>query len=311
MRTVGGADVLTDAAMVVLCDRPLVPLSPAFDAYLDECASTNRTLQFVTPPDSRVTFPLAQSEAHWIVHDDGYYEGLTGRPMHWDGAMFVPDPDARDYAPAYTTPLAAPISPRLVLTVRASHAADEPLGAHVHHLMRLFTGSPPAGWGTTEPLRHAWDATDLTAHVHGVGEARLVAVGAGERPCIAALRFAPLDPPASGVAETTTLTVGYGPDETVPVGDVPALIGDLPGTPPASVLAQIDPGRPDLTLEPRWAGPSAPIGLAAHGTFTGPPGFSRRPLGGLTWFPLGEGRSPDYWRRHDALLAFLETAGAD
>ncbi|OLT26175.1 hypothetical protein BJF79_43745 [Actinomadura sp. CNU-125] len=298
--------------MVVLCDRPLVPLSNAISGYLHECEATGRTLQIVTPSDSRITIPLSTSGAQWIVHDDGYYEGLTGRPMRWDGTAFTPVPDARDYAPAYRTPLAAPIGPTLVLTLKASHAPDDPLGAHLHHLMRLFTGRPPAGWGTSEPLRHAWDAAELTSHVHTAPDTRLVAVGAGDRPSIATLDFAPLDAPSSGVAETTTLTIGYGPNETVPVDDVPSLIGELPDeAPPTTVLAHIAPGRPDLALEPRWAGPSAPIGLAAHGSFTGPPGFARRPLGPLTWFQLGGGRSADYWQRHKSLLAFLRTSGHD
>ncbi|GGV26615.1 hypothetical protein GCM10010182_56700 [Actinomadura cremea] len=308
IQTAGGADVLTEKAMIVLHDRPLVPLSAAIFEHLAECADTGRTLQLVTPPDARITIPLRTSRAQWIVHDDGYYEGLTGRPMRWDRDMFVPLPGARDYAPAYTTPLALPICPQLVLTLQATHSPGAPLGEHVHHLMRLFTGRPPAGWGTTEPLQHPWDATDLTAHVHTTANTRLIAVASGDRPAIATLNFALSDDPSSAVAETTTLTIGFGPNETVPVDDVPALIDDLAAeVVPTSVLARIDPGRPDLTVEPRWAGRSCPIGLAARGTFTGPPGFARRPLGPLTWFPLGEGRSPDYWHRHQALIAFLRS----
>lgn len=309
-RTVGGADVVTDKAMVVLHDRPLVPLSPALSQFLPECAGTGRTLQVVTPPEARITVPLRTSEAQWVVHDDGYYEGLTGRPMHWDGMLFVPVPDARDYAPAYTTPLAVSISPQLVLTLQASHSPGASLGAHVDHLMRLLTGSPPAGWGTTEPLQHAWDTTELTAHVHSMPNTRIIAVAAGDRPAIATLDFAVTQTPPE-IAETMTLTIGYGPNETVPVEDVPALIGELATEmAPTCVLARIDPGRTDLTIEPRWSGPSAPIGLATRSGFAGPPGFTRRPLGSLTWFPLGEGRSPDYWHRHRTLMAFLRSSGA-
>ncbi|QFG21668.1 DUF6177 family protein [Actinomadura sp. WMMB 499] len=309
IQAAGGADVLTDSAMVVLHDRPLVPLSPTISEFLAECEATGRTLQIVTPSDARITVPLRTSKAQWIVHDNGYYEGLTGRPMHWDGAMFVPVPDARNYAPTYTTPLAAPISPQLVLTLQATHTPDAPLGQYVHHLMHLFTGHPPAGWGLTEPLQHPWDTADLTAHVRTTPNTRLIAVPYGTRPAIATASFTPLSAPSSGIAETTTLTIGYGPNESVPVDDVPSLIGELAAEAvPTTVLARIDPGRPDLTIEPRWAGPSSPIGLAAHGTFTGPPGFARRHLGPLTWFPLGEGRSPDYWHRHQTLQTFLRTS---
>ncbi|MGI5325940.1 DUF6177 family protein [Actinomadura nitritigenes] len=308
--TAGGADVLTSQAMVVLNDRPVVPLSPAISQALTECERTNRTLQLVTHATSRLTLPLRASKAQWLVHDDGYYEGLTGRPMHWNGTAFVPLPDARDYAPTYTTPPADPIGSQLVLTFQARHASEAVLGAHTEKLMRLITGVPPKGWGTTEPLQHPWNPEDLTAHITSATTARVIAIGASSRPTMATSDFSPLISPASGMAEMTTLTIGYTDDEDPPITQLPSFIDLLSADHPlTALLAQLIPGRPDLTTEPRWTGSSAPIGLASAGAYTGPPGFSRKRLGPpdapITWFHLGDGYSPEYWQRHQDLLTHL------
>ncbi|GAA4241377.1 hypothetical protein GCM10022254_69970 [Actinomadura meridiana] len=285
----GGADVLTPTAMVFLQDRPIVPLNRALANAIGECENTNRVLQVVTSPSSRITLPLRTSKAQWIVHSDGYYEGLTGRPMLWGGSSFTTDPGARDYAPAYTTRTSVPIGSQLVLTFQAP--PSEHRGTRVETLMRLLTGHPPAGWGTTEPLEHSWNASDLPNQ-------RVIAVGAG---VIATVEV-------SGGTELTTLTAGYGPGKEPPLTELPSLIGELADTSPvASLVAQLNPGPADLTTEPRWTGAAAPIGLAVNGTFNGAPGFTRHRVGPLTWFPLGDGRSPEYWQRHRELLAHLRS----
>ncbi|QKG22439.1 DUF6177 family protein [Actinomadura verrucosospora] len=313
-QTAGGADVLTAHAMVMLNDRPVVPLSPAIYEALAECEGTNRTLQVVTSAASRVTLPLRTSKAQWLVHaDNGYYEGLTGRPMHWNGTAFVPLPEARDYASTYTTPPTAPIGSQLVLTFQARHAPSAVLGAHTEKLMRLLTGEPPAGWGLTEPLQHPWHTDDLTTHITNTSSTRLIVVGAGTRPAIATSHFSSLAPPASGTAEITTLSIGYTYDEDPPIPQLPSFIDLLSADHPlTALLAQLVPGRPDLTTEPRWTGSSAPIGLASAGAYTGPPGFSRKRLGPpdapVTWYQLGDGYSPEYWQRHQDLLTHLRRA---
>ncbi|MFI0484006.1 DUF6177 family protein [Actinomadura sp. 9N215] len=287
----GGADVLTPTAMVFLQDRPIVPLSPALANALRECESTGRALQVVTSPNSRITLPLRSSRAQWVVHSDGYYEGLTGRPMRWDGTAFAPDANARDYAPAYRSATSAPVGSQLVLTFQA--AATENRGARVEHLMRLLTGQPPIGWGTTEPLEHPWNPSELPRQ-----DVRVIAVGVS---AMATVDF-------SGGAELTTATVGYAPTAEPPIADLPSLISELAtANPIASFFAQLNPGRADLTTEPRWTGAAAPIGLAIQGAFTGAPGFTRQRLGPLTWFPLGDGRSPEYWQRHQDLLTHLRS----
>ncbi|MWA07194.1 hypothetical protein F8568_044035 [Actinomadura sp. LD22] len=296
--------------MVVLSDRPVVALSPAVSQALAECEGTNRTLQLVTSPTSRLTLPLRASKAQWLVHDDGYYEGLTGRPMQWNGSAFVPLPDARDYAPAYTTAPTAPIGSQLVLTFQARHAPAAVLGLHTEKLMRLLTGEPPKGWGLAEPLQHPWSPEELTLHTASASSSRIIVIGASSRPAMATSDFTPLVPPASGIAEMTTLTIGYTDDEDPPIPQLPSFIDLLSADHPlTALLAQLIPGRADLTTEPRWTGSSAPIGLASAGTYTGPPGFSRKRLGPsdapITWFQLGDGYSPEYWQRHQDLLAHL------
>lgn len=313
----GGADVLTPAAMVVLTDRPVVPLSKPLLEALQECERTDRILQVVTSPDSRVTVPLRSAislrRLQWAVHDNGYYEGLTGRPMRWDGNTFALVPDARDYAPAYTTRPTTPIGGNLALTFQAWHPPDAPLGDHLAHLMRLATGGPPAGWGVTEPLEHLWDPAQLTAHVHTAENRTLIAIGAGGNPAIAMLNFTPL---ASGTAEETTLTIGYAAEAQPPISILPSLTEAFAAeTPITALITQLIPGRRDLTTEPRWTGHAAPIGLAAAGVRTAPPGFDSQCLGSpsapLTWFPLGDGCSPEHWTRHRQLLDHLRTRPTD
>ncbi|TDD65745.1 hypothetical protein E1298_41080 [Actinomadura rubrisoli] len=294
--------------MVVLQDRPVIALSAALAEALDECERTGRTLQIVTDHHSRVTVPVrtmvTAKNAQWVVHDgSGYYEALTGHPMHWDGKSFARVPDASDYAPAYLTRPTAPIGSQLVLTFQAHHTPQNPLGGQVDHFMRLLTGQPPIGWGATEPLEHLWDPQALTTHILTSNAPRLIAVGGGRRPAMATLEF-------TGTTELTTLTIGYKPDDPPPVAQVPSLIDVLTSENPiTSLLAQLTPGRPDLTTEPRWSGASAPIGLAATGSYTGPPGFMRQRIGPpttpLTWFHLGDGTSPEYWQRHQQLLHHL------
>ncbi len=293
--TRGGADALTPHSVVVLRDRPVVALSPALAEALAECGP--RVLQIVTSPASRLTIPLrtlvGSPKATWVVAPgDGYYEGLTGRPMRWDGTAFTHVPDATDYAPTYKTRPSTPLGSHLTLTFQA-RPAENP-GAHIEHLLHLITGHPPLGWGPTEPLKNPWKGPRLPRAPH------LILTG---KNAIATLNF-------SGETETTTLVVAYPPSTRPPITDLPPLIDALTTkTPITALMAQLSPGRPDLTTEPRWSGAASPIGLAAAGARTGPPGFTRQRLGPpsapLTWFPLGDGRSPDYWHRHHQLLTHL------
>ncbi|WP_344957259.1 DUF6177 family protein [Actinomadura miaoliensis] len=310
-------DALTDQAMVVLQDRPLVALHAWLAESLDDCAASGRTLQLVTPIDTRLSLPLrsvvAGRTAQWVVRDgDGYYEGLTGRPLQWDGATFVPVPEARDYAPGFTTRPTAPIGAQLALVYRSQHGpGDETLGGAADHLLRLLTGRPPAGWGAAEPLAHSWEPDRFTEYARGRASARLVVIGDGPRPAQAVCEFTAAGTGAT--TEVTTVTVGYTADDPPPLRHLPSLIGALAAEQPVtSLLAQLVPGRADLTAEPRWTGSPAPVALAVTGTVTGPPGIPGRQIGPpgapVTLFPLGDGRSPDGWRRHREVMRHLRSA---
>jgi len=304
-------DVMTAQAMVVLQDRPVVALTPWLAAALEECAGSGRALQIVTSPSSRLSMPLklAGPAAQWVVRDgDGYYEGLTGRPLRWDGGAFSPVPDARDYAPGYLTPPSGPLGAQLTLTYRARHTRHSVLGGQLERLFTMLTGRPPAGWGPAEPVAHPWQRSELTSHVRERGNAavRLVVVGAGGgRSALAVAEFS-----QGGTLEVTTLTVGHPPADPPPVAHLPALVESLVAEHPvASLLAQLSPGRADATYEPRWTGAPAPLGMAVAGERPGPPGIPARPAGSgqtpMTWFELGDGRSPEGWRRHRELLRHL------
>ena len=113
-------------------------------------------------------------------------------------------------------------------------------------------------------------------------------------------------------ANDLTLAVGY--QGQPPVDRLAGLAGELAGTGAlVSLLAQVRPGRADLTFAPRWEGLPVPAGLAvgAGGRGTGPdrdwPGPALAvPLAGTrlvgsgaraaVWFPLGDGASPVGWQ---------------
>src|SRR5690606_41786074 len=119
-------DALTAQAMVVLQDRPLVPLSAWLNKALGDCAASGRPLQLVTPLESRLPLPLrtaaSGNDLQWVVrHGDGCYEGLTGRPLKWGGATFVPVPEPRDYAPGDPTRPTPPLRPQRPLAPRPRH----------------------------------------------------------------------------------------------------------------------------------------------------------------------------------------------
>ncbi|WP_344591273.1 DUF6177 family protein [Actinomadura vinacea] len=310
-------DVLTDQAMVLLQDRPVVPLTTWMADAIGDCAESGRTLQLVTPLDSRLSLPLrvvaSGPGVQWVVRNaDGYYEGLTGRPLQWSGGTFMPVPEARDYAPGFTTRPTAPIGAQLSLTYRLRHGSGGALGGPVQRLLQLLTGKAPAGWGPAEPLQHPWHPDRLTEYVRGRAAARLIVVGDGPRPAQAVGEFAA---DGGAVSEVTTVTVGYAPEDTPPLKHLPSLIGAMGAAQPlSSLFAQLIPGRADLTVEARWTGAAAPIGMAVTGTVTGPAGLPGQQVGPagnpLTLFPLGDGRSPDGWQRHRMLMQHLQSTAA-
>jgi uncharacterized protein DUF6177 len=303
------ADLETSEAVVVLHDRPLLALMPWLADLLEDSTSSGRVLQLVTSMETRASHSVRLAGATWVVRDEaaagGYYEALTGRPMLWTGAAFAPVPDARDYAPGFLTRPADAVGSQLGLTFRARHAGHGVLGGQVEHLITALTGRPPIGWGPAEPVAHAWDRASFTRYVRDRTQTRLIVVGGeGGRTAIASVEFA-----ADG-SEVTTLTVGFPPSDPPPTAHLPALIGTLAAEAPvSSLLAQLSPGRADVTFEPRWMGMPAPLGLAVAGERPGIPGIPASLVGPaqvpMTWFELGDGRSQDGWQRHQELLRQL------
>ncbi|WP_235828261.1 DUF6177 family protein [Actinomadura rubteroloni] len=306
-------DALTEQAMVVLQDRPLVALSAWIGGALRDCEESGRTLQLVTPLESRLSLPLrtvtAGAGAQWVVRNgDGYYEGLSGRPLQWSGTTFVPVPDARDYAPGFTTRPTAPIGVQLGLAYRVRHPAEGLLGGAVDRLLQLLTGKWPAGWGPAEPLEHPWQPDRLTEYARGRSTARIIVGGDGPRPAQAVCEFATVD--GGAVEESTTVTVGYAPQDPPPLQHLGSLVAAMAADQPlTSLFAQLTPGRADLTVEPRWTGAAAPVAMAVAGNVTGPAGVPAQQAGParapMTLFTLGDGRSPDGWQRHRALVRHL------
>ncbi|MCW2902952.1 MAG: hypothetical protein JWO67_5217 [Streptosporangiaceae bacterium] len=337
-------DVMTPNAMVVLQDRPVVTFNPWLAEALRVCGASGRALQIVTPATSRLSLALrlvlTGPGSCWVVRDgDTCYDGLTGRPMHWGGGAFVPVPEARDYAPGYTSRPKEPLGSQLTLTFRVRHGKGDLVGGAVGHLCQALTGRPPAGWGTAEPVANLWNLGDMTgllrerapratwlavvgggpageAPIDGGGEPR---VGESNRPAqpggqgrtLGATML--LSATQSGVEEAVTLAIGYPAADLPPVPALPSLIGSVAAQHRlASLFAQLSPGRADLTTEPRWAGSAAPIGMAMGaemGARPGPAGVPGHPIGdprspGM-WFGLGDGRSPEGWQRYEELMRHL------
>lgn len=313
------ADVLTAKAMVVMQDRPVVPFTGWLASGLRLCSESRRGLQVVTPAESRITMPLrlvlTGPNSRWVVRaDDAFYDGLTGVPLRWDGEAFVVEPEARTYAPAYTTQPAGPLGAQLTVTFRVRHQPESPVGGPADQIARSLTGEPPGGWGTAEPATALWRLDDLNDMFRSRPSAAtwLTIVGGGSRPAVGTMLLSQV---GDAVEEAVTLVVGHADPNEVPVSALPTIVGALAAEYPLmSFFAQMSPGRPDLTMVPRWVGAAAPIGMAAGGTAAAPPGISAQQIGDMrsptTWYSLGDGRQQEGWQRYEQLNAVLRTRGS-
>ncbi len=309
------ADALTAKAMVILQDRPVVSFTAWLADCLRLCGETRRGLQIVTGLGSRITVPLrlvlSAPNSHWVVRaDGGYYDGLTGIPLRWDGATFGPDPQARAYAPAYTVPPTGPIEAQLTVTFRVRHAADALIGAAAEQLCAALTGEPPGGWGIAEPATARWRREDLGDLFYSRGGAAtwLTVVGSGGRPAAGSLLISQV---GDAVEEAVTLVAGYADPREVPIASLPSLAARLAeGRRLITLFAQLNPGRADLTAVPRWLGPPGPIGMAVGGTPPALAGVPAQPIGDANspavWYPLGDGRQQEGWQRYEQLSRHLQ-----
>jgi Family of unknown function (DUF6177) len=310
------ADALTPSAMVVLQERPVVPFTTWLAEGLRLCSETGRGLQVVTPPESRITMPLrlvlTGPNSRWVVRaDGGYYDGLTGVPLLWDGAAFTPDPRARAYAPSYTAPPVDPVGAHLTVTFRVRHAPGNAIGGAADQLCRALTGAPPGGWGTSEPATTVWRLADLGemfgSRVSSAVWLTLVGAESGDRPAVGTMLLTQVGDAAE---EAVTLVVGHADPREAPIGSLPTIVGALAAEfPLVSCFVQLSPGLTDLTTGPRWVGPAAPVGLAVSGSAPGPSGVPAQPIGDTrspaTWYSLGDGRQQEAWQRYELLTGHL------
>jgi hypothetical protein len=143
-------DVLTNSTAVLLADRPLVPLTAWLSDILRTTAQTNRALHLVTPPHVRLTLPLrtALSGApnHWVVQNPagGYYDGLSGAQLTWQGGTFTPT--GTTVAAAFTAATSPAEERQLTVSFRTVHAADTDLV--LGHALEAAWNPSPRRWST-------------------------------------------------------------------------------------------------------------------------------------------------------------------
>lgn len=163
------ADRVTGIAMVVEQSRQVVGVSTWLADAAVTATTSGRLLQVLTPPDTRITYPLelmfGDGGGQWVVRGEpggpAARDGFTGVPLAWDGERFaavdgpIPAPDTtRD-----------PATGSLEVQITTIHPATSELqlGATAEAVSRALTGQAPTGWGTAEPATQPWSARELTA----------------------------------------------------------------------------------------------------------------------------------------------------
>ncbi|MBO2465254.1 DUF6177 family protein [Actinomadura violacea] len=313
-------DLVTDTAALVLQRREVVPLSSWLIDAIALVSEAGLPLQIVTPHTSRLTVALHSAlrppYLRWVVgHPSGFFDGLTGEPLEFNGSEF-----AAVVADEPAAPWAKPEAPadgmHLIVDLRVRHRAAETtrIGDAAELCYRWFTGAPPEGWGFTEPIALPWNGEQITevCRDRAPDDTRLCHVGRG-----GAVGVTLVERHADGVDETVAMRVPVRPEEPEGI-DFEWFVADLVG---AHHLVDLRihsrPGRRDLTVAPAWNGPGRPLGIAlgpdevwdigAERAFTGPAGIghrvghSRRPA---AWYPL-VGDAASAWERLHALLAHL------
>ncbi|MGW2232428.1 DUF6177 family protein [Streptomyces sp. NPDC001759] len=321
-------DVLTDSTAVVLADRPLVPLTTWLTDILRATAQTNRALHLVTPPHVRLTLPLrtALSGApnRWVIRDPagGYYDGLSGVQLAWQEGTFTPT--RTTVADAFTATSTPAEQRQLTVSFRTVHAADTDLvlGRALEAAWRHLTGAPPAGWGTAEPVNLRWSPRQLTdlARDRAPAPTHLIATGNSDHPAIATHRITRT---TAGVAEDTTLTLGYATPTEVPLDALESLAAtlvDAHGL--TTMLTTLRTARADLTLHAHLEAPPLPVSFtlgprdvrAAGLTHARRPPLAMKPrqLGSPSYpalhYSLGDGTDAGTWTALQNLTSHLKNS---
>lgn len=329
-------DVLTDRAAVVFQERPVIAATTWFSDLMRSAIRSSHEVQVVTPPRTRLTLParalLTSLPARWVVRDleGGYYDGLTGAVLRWHDGLFAPTP-ADDGGFRLADAFTSPDTPgtdgeqQLILTVRTTHPATGELllGGALEACWQAFTGSPPTGWSTAEPVNLPWSPRQLTELARTRARRSvptwLVAVGTSDRPALATVRVTHT---GAGVEEHITLAIGY-PADRPPCLDSLREVAEKLTTRHCltSMLAHLRRARADLTVPPHLEQPPIPlsftlgsdvvntIGRARAQSSPGTPpaliGSAARP--GL-YYALGDGRDPAALHRLKQLHGHLDIA---
>jgi hypothetical protein len=254
------ADRSTPQALVVEQARAVVGLSTWLADAAVVARETRRLLQVLTPPDSRITYPLellfGAGGGQWVVRDGrGFRDGFLGVPLAWDGARFVPvdgpvpDPEPLD-----------PAAGSLEVQVTTLHpaTAELELGASTAAVTRALTGGEPLGWGTAEPATQPWAAREVTEFCRDRGpDATALVVVAGE-PGRSAVGRLEVTPVTTGVLEEVRLA---GPAAGAVAQDaVDELVEDLAGS-ARSMIVAVHPTRAEGTRPSRVSPPAVPYGV--------------------------------------------------
>ena len=268
-------DIHTDRAAVIVQDRPLIPMSAWLADAMVACDEAGVAVQILSPDTARVTLPLLTvldllPGSHWVIQEpvgDGYYDGLTGAPLTWDGAAFTPTGDA---APARSETFlldgpSAADDHELIVDLSVLRRADEGLeiGATAESLSRALAGAAPRSWDICEPALLPWDRAEIT----GLCRDRvpdptwLIFAGPpGGRLFVGTERVS-LVP--AGVQETITLVAAYRNEETPPL-DALAELADALATEMSllTMTVQWATGRADLTYTAHRRDVPVPLAIA-------------------------------------------------
>ncbi|WP_200259336.1 DUF6177 family protein [Streptomyces sp. HSG2] len=322
-------DVLTARTAVVIQERPVVAMTSWLSDALRTTAHSERALQIVTPPTSRLTLPtrtaLRGHPNRWVVQDPnrGYYDGLSGAVLRWHGGAFTPtlgENGSASVAEAFK-PAGDSGERQLILSLRAQHPATEDLvlGRCLEATWQTLTGAPPAGWSTAEPVNLPWSTRRLTefARTRSPRPTWLIAIGHPDRTAMATVSVTRTP---VGVEEDITLALGYGRDETPPLDAIEPLAKALAAEHGlTTMLTSLRAARRDLTVPPRFEAPSLPISFTLGNEAIKDIGLARalRPPLDLTptrlgptgepclHYPLGDGTDARSWTRLQRLTEHL------
>ncbi|WP_367046957.1 DUF6177 family protein [Streptomyces sp. Je 1-332] len=323
-------DVLTDSTAVVIADRPVIPLTAWLSDILRATTASGRALHIVTPHHARLSLPLRTALTgapnRWVIQhpDCGYYDGLSGAVLRWQDGTFAPALTADGQA-TVAAPFTQPgigTERQLIVSLRTHHDADEDLilGRPLETAWHRLAGTPPTGWGPAEPINLPWSTRQLTELARGRAPepTHILAIGHPDRPAIATLRISRT---ATGIAQDTTLALGYGEDTAPPLDSIEALAETLiteHGL--TTMLTSVRRARRDLTIPPQFEAPPIPTAFTLGPSEVNDIGLShaRRPplnlrptqLGTTSHpalhYPLGDNTDAEAWTTLQQLTEHLK-----